>query len=187
MFLLIGTHIFRVKLEHASIFIKFKSYFRNFRDITSELQLATLKKQARASVFTGHRRGGHPRDPDHVSETGAPGAEWLWERGAPHVSQLQLLWSEAPQTAAAVLRGRGRLQLGPRRAPVFLERNGGDRWVQRMTGGYRAWQVGTANDRWVQRITGRCSAWQVGAAHDRWVQSMTGRYSEWQVDTTHDR
>jgi len=62
----------------------------DFTHITGELQLTTLKNKSPTSVFTGYRRGGRPRDFDHVSETGAPGAERLWQRDAPHVSQLQL-------------------------------------------------------------------------------------------------
>jgi len=54
----------------------------------------------------GHRRSGRPRDPDHVPETGAPSSEWLRERRAPHVSQLQLQGPQAQATPTTVLRGR---------------------------------------------------------------------------------
>ena len=64
-----------------------------------------FKNKSRASVFIGYRRCGRPRDFDHVSETGASGTERLWQRYASHVSQLQLWWSQASQTAAALLRG----------------------------------------------------------------------------------
>jgi len=95
MFLVMRIHIVRSELKHAFIchyvrkLFLFYSYF-GFTHITSELQLTTLKNKSRASVFAGYRRGGRPRDFDHVSETGAPGAERLWQRDAPHVSQLQL-------------------------------------------------------------------------------------------------
>jgi hypothetical protein len=93
MFTVMRTYT--VTSELQQLFISYYVYklflfYFGFANITSELQFKTLKSKSLASVFTGHRRGGRPRDFDHVSETGAPGAERLWQRDAPHVSQLQL-------------------------------------------------------------------------------------------------
>lgn len=110
MFLVMSTYVCTFEFKHAFV-IKYTSCFCTFylvlTNTASELQLTTLTNEARASLFTGYRRGGRPRDSDDVSEAGAPGAERLWQRDAPHVSQLQLRRSQAPQTATAVLRGRG--------------------------------------------------------------------------------
>ena len=87
MFPVKRTYIVVSELNH--IYKLFLFYF-GFTDITSERQLTTFRNKSSTSVFTGYRRSGRPRDFDHVSETGAPGAERLWQRDAPHLSQLQL-------------------------------------------------------------------------------------------------